>query len=144
VPGGGEPKGLIGRIVLPGYVGPFEQVDLPVFNQQIVFQLLVSDPAAGSHDGAGINSVEMTIFDPNGNVVQTRTEQNAPYCSFGNDQPVCPPWIFAQNGAQWPNGSPVCRGQGYQAVMTVDAHNDDNDEALWRFNFDIDGDFPEC
>ena len=76
VPGGGDPKGLIGKMVLPGYGGSSGQVDLPVFKQRIVFQLLVYDPVFGLQDGAGINSVEMTIFDPNGNVVQTRTEQN--------------------------------------------------------------------
>jgi hypothetical protein len=31
-------------MLLPGYDGSAEQVDLPVFNQQIVFQLLVHDP----------------------------------------------------------------------------------------------------
>jgi hypothetical protein len=144
VPGGGDPKGLIGKMVLPGYGGSAEQVDLPVFNRQIVFQLLVHDPDFGSSDGAGINSVNITIFNPNGIVVQARTEQNAPYCSFGNDQPECPPWIFAEHGNQWPNGSPVCQGQGYQAIMTVDAQNGSNEDALWRFNFDIDGNYPPC
>jgi hypothetical protein len=144
VPGGGDPKGLIGKMVLPGYGGSSDQVDLPVFRQQIVFQLIVHDPDFGPQDGAGINTVEMTIFDPSGQVVQTRTEQNAPYCAFGNDQPECPAWKFAEHGNQWPNGSPVCRGQGYQAIMTVNAKNDDNEDALWRFNFDIDGDYPQC
>jgi hypothetical protein len=144
VPGGGDPKGLIGRMTLPGYGGSSEQVDLPVFNQQIVFQLLVYDPDFGSQNGAGINSVEITIFNPNGEVVQTRTEQNAPYCAFGNDLPECPAWKFAEHGNQWPNGFPVCRGQGYQAIMTVDAQNGSNQDALWRFNFDIEGNYPPC
>jgi hypothetical protein len=144
VPGGGDPKGLIGKMVLPGYGGSAGQVDLPVFDQQIVFQLLVRDPDFGPHDGAGINSVEITIYDPNGLVVQTRTEQNAPYCSFGNDRPECPAWNFAAHGNLWPNGIAVCRGQGYQAIMTVDAQNGSNQDALWRFNFDIEGNYPPC
>ncbi len=144
VPGGGDPKGLIGKIVLPGYGGPSDQVDLPVFSQQIVFQLLVRDPNFGVGDGAGINSVDFVVFDPNGQVVQARTEQNAPYCSFGNDTPECPAWNFAQNGDRWPNGTPVCRGQGYQALMTVNAQDDNNDDALWRFDFTIDGNYPPC
>jgi hypothetical protein len=144
VPGGGEPKGLIGKITLPGYDGSAEQVDLPVFNEQIVFQLLVYDPDFGTQDGAGINSVEMTVFDPNGGVVQTRTEQNAPYCSFGNDQPQCPAWVFAEHDYRWPNGTPVCRGQGYQALMVVKAQNGSKTDAMWRFNFDIDGNYPPC
>jgi hypothetical protein len=144
VPGGGDPKGLIGKMVLPGYGGSAEQVDLPVFDQQVVFQLLVNDPGFGLQDGAGINSVDITIFDPNGLVVQTRTEVNAPYCAFGNDRPECPAWIFAEHGNLWPNGIPVCRGQGYQAIMTVNAQNGSNQDALWRFNFDIDGNYPLC
>ena len=48
VPGGGDPKGLIGKMLLPGYGGTSEQVDLPVFNQQIVFQLFVYDPDFGT------------------------------------------------------------------------------------------------
>jgi hypothetical protein len=144
VPGGGDPKGLIGKMLLPGYGGSSEQVDLPVFTQQIVFQLLVHDPNIGSQDGAGINSVDITIFDPNGAVVQTRTEFNAAYCAFGNDQPACPAWKFAEHGNQWPTGIPVCRGQGYQAIMIVHAQNGDNEGALWRFNFDIEGDYPPC
>lgn len=144
VPGGGDPKGLLGKMILPGYGGPVEQVNAPVFNQQIVFQLFVYDPDFGNQDGAGINSVEFTITDPNGLTVQTRTEFNAAYCAFGNDQPTCPPWKFAEHGNQWPNGVPVCRGQGYQALMTVDAQNGSNDDALWRFNFDIEGDYPPC
>lgn len=144
VPGGGDPKGLIGKMVLPGYGGTAEQVDLPVFDQQVVFQLLVHDPDFGSQDGAGINSVEITIFSPNGEVVQTRTEQNAPYCAFGNDLPECPAWKFVEHSNLWPNGLPVCRGQGYQAIMTVNAQNGSNEDALWRFNFDIDGNYPPC
>jgi hypothetical protein len=144
VPGGGDPKGLIGKMLLPGYGGSSGQVDLPVFNRQIVFQLLVYDPGFGSQDGAGINSVEITIFNPNGEVVHTRTEQNAPYCAFGNDRPECPAWIFAEHGNQWPNGSPVCRGQDYQAIMTINAQNGSNEDALWRFNFGVDGDYPQC
>jgi hypothetical protein len=144
VPGGGDPKGLIGKMILPGYGGTSEQVDLPVFNRQIVFQLLVYDPNFGSSDGAGINSVDMQISDPNGQVVQERTENNAAYCAFGNDQPECPAWKFAEHGNQWPDGTPVCAGAGYQAVMTVDAKDDNNDGAFWQFNFAIDGDFPPC
>jgi hypothetical protein len=144
VPGGGDPKGLIGKMILPGYGGTSEQVDAPIFNQQIVFQLFVYDPNFGNKDGAGINSVTMQIFDPNGQVVQSRTENNAAYCAFGNDRPECPAWKFAEHGNQWPDGTPVCTGAGYQAVMTVDAKDDNNDGALWQFNFAIDGDYPPC
>ncbi len=144
VPGGGDPKGLTGRMLLPGYGGSSEQVDVPVFSQQIVFRLFVYDPHFGNTDGAGINSVNMQITDPYGQVVQSRTEQNAAYCVFGGGEPDCLVWIFAEHNNQWPDRTPVCAGSGYQASMTVDAKDDTNDEALWRFDFAIDGDYPPC
>jgi hypothetical protein len=143
VPGGGDPKGLVGRMFLPGYSGP-AQVDEPIFNQQIVFRLFVYDPHFGNSDGAGINSVDMQISDPDGHVVQSRTEQNAAYCVFSGGEPDCVIWKFAEHNNQWPDGTPVCNGPGYQAVMTVDAKDDNNDGALWQFNFAIDGDYPPC
>ena len=144
VPGGGDPKGLIGKMILPGYGGPSEQVDAPVFNQQIVFRLFVYDPNFGNKDGAGINSVQMQISDPSGHVVQSRTEQNAAYCVFSGGEPDCVIWKFAEHNNQWPDGTPVCTGGGYQAVMTVDAKDDNNDGARWQFNFAIDGEYPPC
>ena len=144
VPGGGDPKGLIGKMILPGYGGTFAQVDAPVFNQQIVFRLFVYDPNFGSSDGAGINSVDMQISDPSGHVVQSRTEQNAAYCVFSGGEPDCVIWKFAEHNNQWPDGTPVCTGAGYQAVMTVDAKDDNNDGALWQFNFGIEGNYPPC
>jgi hypothetical protein len=144
VPGGGDPKGLLGKILLPGYASPPQAVDEPVFNQHITFRLFVYDLNLGQQDGAGINSVEIRITDPNGFEVYTNTERNPAYCAFSSNEPDCPAWKFAEHGNRWPNGTPVCRGQGYEATMTVDAHNDHNDGALWRFNFDIDGDYPPC
>ena len=143
VPGGGDPRGLVGRMLLPGYKGP-ALVDEPIFDQQIVFRLFVYDPNFGNNDGAGINSVDMQISDPNGRVVQSRTEQNAAYCVFSGGEPDCLIWAFAEHDNQWPDGTPVCAGSGYQAVMTVDAKDDNNDNALWQFNFAIDGDYPPC
>lgn len=144
VPGGGDPKDLIGKMLLPGYGGPSEQVDLPVFNEQIVFRLFVYDPSFANEDGAGINSVDIQITDFNGQVVESRTEQAAAYCAFGGGEPDCTIWKFAEHGNEWPNGLPVCSGRGYEASMTVDAKNDNNDGALWRFSFGIDGDYPPC
>jgi hypothetical protein len=143
VPGGGDPKGLVGRMLLPGYGGP-PQVDEPVFDQQIVFRLFVYDPNFGNTDGAGINSVNMQINNPDGQTVQSRTEQNAAYCVFSGGEPDCVIWKFADHNNQWPDGTAVCAGPGYQAVMTVDAKDDNNDGALWQFNFAIDGDYPPC
>ncbi len=118
--------------------------DEPVFNQQIVFRLFVYGPNFGNNDGAGINSVNMQITNLRGQVVQSRTEQNAAYCVFGGGEPDCTIWKFAEHNRQGPDGTPVCTGSGYQAVMTVDATDDNNDGALWQFNFAIDGDYSPC
>jgi hypothetical protein len=134
VPGGGEPRGLVGDIILPGY--PLPVPETPVFETAIVFYLRVRDPDAGTQDGAGIDSVDITITDPNGEVVNTRTEQNAKYCGFGGGEPDCNVWVFADNGNTWPNGQPVVAGI-YEVGMTVHAQNPDNDQAFWRFGFEV-------
>ncbi len=144
VPGGGDPKGLIGKMLLPGYGGTSEQVDAPIFNQQIVFQLFVYDPNFGNEDGAGINSVDMQIMRSQWSRCPVAHRAQRGVLCFGNDQPDCPVWKFAEHDNQWPDGTPVCTGAGYQAVMTVDAKDDNNDGALWQFNFAIDGDYPPC
>jgi hypothetical protein len=48
------------------------------------------DPAVGRSNGAGIDYVYFTIYDPSGNIVFENDEQNAAYCAFGGDSP-CPP-----------------------------------------------------
>ena len=146
VPGVGTPKGLIGKIVLPGYSGP---LDVPVFHDRIVFKLLVFDPAFGNFDGAGIKSVNIEASDPLGRTVIERREGSWAYCAFGNPQnsPDCEAWLFSKNGFAWPNGTPVCAGSGYSVNMVVETENPANNEANWRFEFAIespDGSIPNC
>jgi hypothetical protein len=145
-PGFGTPKGLIGKILLPGYSGP---LDVPVFRDRIVFKLLVFDPAFGNFDGAGIKSVKIEAFDPQGRTVIDRREGNWAYCAFGNPQnsPDCEAWRFSQNGFTWPNGTPVCAGAGYSVNMIVETENPANNEANWGFVFAVespDGSLPSC
>jgi hypothetical protein len=143
VPGFGNPNGLTGKILLPGYQGA-QTVDTPVFHGDIVFRLLVFDPAAGNHDGDGITSVDFTISDPNGKAVHSRTENTAGYCAFGGGEPSCDVWRFAEHKNQWSDGTPVCAGAGYQAGMTVHTKDSNKDGAFWGFNFNIEGDYPSC
>lgn len=141
VPGFGTTNGLTGEIILPGYVGPIDPV---VFTDRIVFRLAVFDPDVGNFDGANIARVDVSIDDPLGNTVHVQPEQNSWYCSFGGGAPACNVWVFSQHNKQWPNGTPVCAGQGYQANMIVTTQNGNKTDASWRFNFAIVGDYPPC
>lgn len=146
VPGVGTPKGLVGKIALPGYSGP---LDSPVFRDRIVFKLVVFDPAFGTVDGAGIKGVNITAVDPLGRTVIEQREGSWAYCAFGNPQngPACDAWRFSEHGFTWPNGTPVCAGSGYSADMVVETENPANDGANWRFEFAIespDGSLPSC
>jgi hypothetical protein len=146
VPGVGTPKGLVGKIVLPGYSGP---LDPPVFRDSIVFKLLVFDPAFGNFDGAGIKAVNIEAIDPLGRTVIERREGSWAYCAFANAQndPNCDVWRFSEHNFTWPDGTPVCAGPGYSVNMVVETENPANDGANWRFEFAIespDGSLPSC
>ena len=142
VPGGGDPKGLVGRIYLPGYGGG-PKVNHPAFNEEISAQLSVYDPDVGDSDGAGIKAVAFEITDPNGDTVWSTVEQRPRYCAFGGEA-GCSIWSFPPNRNRWPNGKAVCKGDGYQIQMTVRTEDPGRDNALWQFNFAIDGDYPVC
>ncbi len=146
VPGVGNPNGLIGQIVLPGYSGP---LDPPLFKDSIVFKLVVYDPAIGNVDGAGIKAVNIQAVDPLGRTIIDQHEGNWAYCAFGNPQndPKCTVWRFSEHGFKWPNGTPVCAGEGYSVNMTVDADDPQKTGANWNFGFNIespDGSLPQC
>ncbi len=142
VPGGGDSKGLVGKIYLPGYGGG-PKVKHPSFSGEISIQLFVYDPDKGDSDGAGIKSVAFEIADPNGDTVWSTVEQQPRYCAFDGEG-GCTIWSFPPNGNRWPNGKRVCKGDGYQIQMTVHTEDRSRNNALWQFNFAIDGDYPPC
>ena len=84
----------------------------------------------------------MSVTDPSGATVFTRTERNPRYCAFG--EPDCAIWDFRGNGNAWPDGTPVCEGNGYQATMKVQTADSKKDSAIWNFNFNIAGNYPAC
>ncbi|MFN8596668.1 MAG: hypothetical protein U0559_10870 [Anaerolineae bacterium] len=140
VPGFGNPNGLTGRIILPGYEGPLEE---PVIRNRLVFRLEVFDPEVGQTDGAGITSVDMSIGDPKGNQPYAITLDQPPYCAFAGS-PECDVYVFADRADAWPDGTPICAGSGYQANMIVHTTNPERDNAFWGFNFSIGGNYPPC
>lgn len=137
IPGAGTTNGLLGVIALPGYTGPLEEPI--IFQDRIVFHLQVYDPGTGSQAiGAGIQTVDFFISDPNGESVHQRTEQNPLYCAFGggdNGQP-CNVWVFAEHGNAWTNGQAVVNDVCcYEVNMAVHTQDPAKDGANWRFTF---------
>ena len=108
-----------------------------LFNSLSTIRMPVTLMAQGS------KLVEFSITDPNGETVWSAVEQSPRYCAFGGDA-GCAIWSFPPKGNRWPNGKPVCKGDGYQAQMTVRTTDPGRDNALWQFNFAIDGDYPPC
>jgi hypothetical protein len=137
IPGAGTPKGLLGTIRLPGYAGPLEEPI--VFQDTVTFHLQVYDPDTGSQaNGAGVNSVDIFITDPDGETVQQRTERNPKYCAFsgGDNGEPCSVWVLSEHGNAWPNGQAVVNDMCcYGVNMVVHTLDPNKDGANWRFTF---------
>jgi hypothetical protein len=88
----------------------------------LVFQVEAYDPTRGGEDGAGVRSVDLRIFDPDGREVYQRTERNAAYCAFAGGEPDCNVWRFGEHGDAWPSGEPVRYGEPHRlrAVVTAE------------------------
>lgn len=61
----------------------------PVLTTDLVFQVQAYHTGYGSNDGDGIDFVEMSIRNEQGQLVHQRVEQNAGYCAFGGGEPDC-------------------------------------------------------
>jgi len=135
-----------GRLLIPSDVEIVnrgdDQLPLVIFHRRMVFQLEVS--ADGRPDGRGIRGVDIQISDDNtGDTVYSRTEENAPYCAFGNSGATCDNiWVFAEWGNRWPRRDFHRRSNFaidpdtiYTAQMVATLNNDDRDTAVWLFDF---------
>ncbi|HLF87308.1 MAG TPA: TadE family protein, partial [Anaerolineales bacterium] len=56
---------------------------------QTKFEVDAWDTGVGTQNGDGINRVHIVILDPDGNVVQNRNDNSAPFCAWGGASP-CP------------------------------------------------------
>jgi hypothetical protein len=130
----GDSNELQGEVVLPGYTGSLEN-DTPVFSTAVVYYLNVYDPAYGSQSGAGIVSVDFSIEDPFGQIVQQQTELNVKYCAFGGGEPVCNVWVFAEHGGTWPTGQAV--ENGFHTAVMIIHRADQRGDVSWRFLFEV-------
>jgi hypothetical protein len=90
------------------------------FDDELPFNTTANDPSVGSNSGDGIANVTFQFFDPDGNEVYSRTENNTLYCAFGggDDGQDCNRWIFSEHQNQWPNGNPAQSGL-HRIVVTI-------------------------
>jgi hypothetical protein len=104
-------------------LAPLEANTIPEsgeFDDELPFSTTANDPSIGSNSGDGIDNVTFQFFDPDGNLVYTRTENNSLYCAFGggDNGQDCDRWLFSEHQNQWPNGKPAQSGL-HTIVVTI-------------------------
>ena len=120
-------------VALPGF--RFDQItDNMVFRDRIVFAVEVFDTRVGLEDGDGIQFVDFSIQDDNGEEVYWHREEDPGYCVFGGGDPNCSVLFFSNNN-RWPGAGRIEDGD-YQAVIDIIAEN--GDSTTWRWGFTID------
>lgn len=115
-----------GRVILlPNF--DQAQVRTPmVFGNYVTARVAVFDTRRdGRQDGNGIRSVTFDVTAPNGNNYQ-RTEETAPYCLFGGNDPACPGVDVRQVRGDWPDGQ-------YSAAITIEARDGLTSNWNWTF-----------
>ncbi|MFN8569203.1 MAG: hypothetical protein U0Z44_17165 [Kouleothrix sp.] len=92
-----------------------------IYGDELAFQVLANDPAAGPNNGDGIASVTFQVYGPGGELVYERTERNALYCAFGggDNGQDCNVWRFSEHGNQWPGGAALEDGASYRLATTT-------------------------
>jgi hypothetical protein len=104
-------------------LAPLEANTIPEggeFDDELPFNTTANDPAVGNNSGDGIKNVTFEFFDPDGNLVYSRTENNSLYCAFGggDNGQDCDRWIFSEHQNLWPNDKPAQSGL-YRIVVTI-------------------------
>lgn len=137
VPVDGGQADLEGNIVIPGFTkdelnGPDSDV---TFRDRLVFNVKVFVPGEGDYDGAGIEKVKIKIFDPHGEKVHERTENNAAYCVFGGGEPDCDVFYFKDHH-NWPEEGQYKIENG-QHRAEIDITTKDNQTETWNWRFFI-------
>jgi hypothetical protein len=126
------------RVILPGLTP--QQITLPpVFRDWISFGIEAYDIRFGTHDGAGIDRVDIIITynsDEGDIVVHQEVEEQASFCAFGSDGPSCNVWDFADHNNRWPSGQPILNGS-YQVAFDILPLR--GDLTQWRWSFEIAG-----
>jgi hypothetical protein len=110
-----------------------------LFGDELAFQAIARDPAAGADNGAGVDNVLFRIFDSQGQLVHERTERNRLYCAFGggDDGQNCDIWRFSDNGGLWPGGIPVENGGMYRLEVTATATSGQTSSQVLEFTIQL-------
>ena len=119
------------------------QNDFPTFTEQLSLQVVVYDPNAnqGSADGAGIEEVEITVYDADeeGNAEDTllysTVEKKAAFCTFGGNGPCNS--LNLVNGATWPGSGIPFESGAYSINFRVFPTNKQSERGDWRIRFRI-------
>ena len=119
------PGPIKAEIIYPDYA--------PAARTEVWFQAKARDPNAGNKDGAGIKAVDFQIADGAGEVFR-HTENNAPYCPFGESQSNCVAWVFADHYNTWPSGKPIQSGRH---TLKVTVHPANGDKMSQSITFEI-------
>jgi hypothetical protein len=85
----------------------------------LVFQAEAYDTSAGTHDGAGIDNVDLRIIDSSGREVYHRRENNAAYCAFSGGEPDCVVWVFDEHDYRWRDTDEPIRNGAYTLRATA-------------------------
>jgi hypothetical protein len=137
VPVDGGQSDLKGQIVIPGFTADQlkgQEFGGVIFRDRLVFRVEVYNPTQGTHDGAGIEQVKISITGPDGETVHERTEKNAGYCVFGGGEPDCNVFVFAQNDNRWPDKNRPTIENGLHNV-SIEITTKDNQVENWVWSF---------
>lgn len=115
-----------GRVILlPNFQQ--SQVRTPmVFGNYVTARVAVADTRLDDpEDGDGIRHVLFEVFTPTGDTY-SRTEDDAPFCLFGGNDPACPGIDVRRARDEWPNGQ-------YAAAITIEAIDGLTSNWNWTF-----------
>lgn len=123
---------------LPPGSSPSQSINslTPVFTKTLDFRVFAYDSSVSTQDGAGVDSVNISITDSSGKIVHERLEKNAGYCPFGGGEPECNVLDFSRSRYRWPNGTQIQSGL-YQVNLQVNSKDTSKTQLFWSFNFEI-------
>lgn len=137
VPPDGGRSELTGLIILPGFEPG--SVENPVtFRDWLVFRVLAYDPRVAATDGAGIDTVHITIRrDGESHPVYEKTEEQPGYCVFGGGEPDCAVLVFADNHYRWPVTNARIEAGLHQVDILLTTDQGEQEQWIWSFNIEV-------